>query len=749
MQPQSRFWRVTLILKIQLALSLSLALGQASGDRPLASNVILPQRDAWVIHGQNRVELKNVSADVRIEGPMARTSLDIDLYNPGYARLEAEVILPVPSQAVVMSFTFDGAGQEPTARLLPRDEARRIYERIVAQVRDPAILEFVGYSLVRSCVFPVEPHKGQHLRLVYEQLLTRDGARIEYTLPRSESLDCHVPWQIRVRIRSNEQISTIYSPTHEIDVDRTRPGEIEVRVNEQGQKEPGPFYLTYLPESTAPAGSVVAYPDPQSGGGYFLFLMGLPAGHAANGADTAKREITLVLDRSGSMKGAKIRQAQEAARQIIRGLRPGESFNLLSYNEIVDSFADHPVPIESGNLAAVQHYIDELSAQGGTNIYDALLEALRQAPAPDRLPLVLFVTDGTPTVGQTGEKAIRELVTLGNPYHRRVFTIGLGTTVNAPLLDALANNSRGSSSYIDEREDLTAKIGRIVRRMQGPVFSDVEIGFPGKGSATARVSDCLPSPVPDLFEGDQLVLLGRYSGNQPFSISVRGKLLGQDRKFDYSFDPSHSSARNGYVPRLWAGRKIARLIDAVRQLGADGNHGSTGPAADDPRIAELTDEIVRLSLKFGILTEYTAFLAEEGTDLSRPPALISQAREQLEQKAVRMRVGSAANNQAQNLNAMAAKKTLNIRNNYSDAEGKQSAPTAVQQMNDKAFFRRGTRWVDSRLGSAPARAQRIIRIGSPELIDLAEQLARENRQGSLALKGEILLEVNGEVILVQ
>jgi len=285
--------------------------------------------------------------------------------------------------------------------------------------------------------------------------------------------------------------------------------------------------------------------------------------------------------------------------------------------------------------------------------------------------------------------------------------------------------------------------------MQGPVFSDVNVDFPGMRTVSARIHDCFPAPMPDLFEGDQLVLLGRYRGNESFAFRIRGKLLGQYRSFEYSFDPSHSSVRNGYVPRLWAGRQIAQLIDDVRQLGADVNHGSPGGLSSDPRISELTDEIVRLSLKFGILTEYTAFLAEEGTDLSRPPGLLSQAREQLERKAAGMRVGSAANNQARNLEAMASKKTLNISNRYQDAEGKQKAANTIQQMNDKAFFLRGNRWVDSRLGSAPARPRRIVRIGSPELVDLAEQLARENRQGSLALKGEILLEVNGEVILVQ
>ena len=746
MRPLIRFWPTILTGAAALLFAVGPGVAQPRPDRPLASNVILPQRDAWVIHGPNRVELKNVAADVLIDGHAARTCLEIDLFNPGATRLEAEIILPVPAQAVVVSFSFDGAASEPTARLLPRDEARRIYERIVAQIRDPAILEFVGYSLVRSCVFPVEPRRGQRLRLIYEQLLTRDGGRVDYTLPRSESLDCRAPWQIRVRIRTSEPISTVYSPTHEIDVIRGR-NEIEVRVTEQGEKEPGPFYLSYLPERAEPAGSFVAYPDPQAGGGYFLFLMGLPTARASHPANQARREITLAIDRSGSMKGPKIQQAREAARQIIRGLARGDTFNLLSYNEVVDSFAEHPVPIDPGNLDAAERYIDQLTAQGGTNIYDALLEALGQPPSSDCLPLVLFLTDGTPTVGHTSEKAIRELATLNNPYHRRIFTIGLGTSVNAPLLDALANNSRGASAYLEERENLPAKISQIIRRTRGPVFSDVQIGFPGKGAAAARIHDCLPSPVPDLFEGDQLVLLGRYDGNQPFPLTVQGRLLGQSRSLDYWFDPSHSSVRNGYVPRLWAGRKIADLIDAVRQLGAD-DHAAPGAGAD-PRVSELTDEIVRLSLKFGILTEYTAFLAEEGTDLSREPALVSQAREQLQQKAGRMRVGSAANNQARNLQVMASKRTLNITNQYLDSEGAQQALNTVQQMNDKAFFQRGARWVDSRLGTAPAKPTRIVRIGSAELVDLAEQLARENRQGSLALKGEILLEVNGEVILVQ
>src|SRR6185369_11558255 len=140
------------------------------------------------------------------------------LRNPTAARLEAEVLLPVPDGAVVRGFTFQGAGAEPSAQLLPREEARRTYQSIVAKIKDPALLEFAGYNLIRSSVFPVEPNGTQKIRLTYEHLCTSEGSRIDYLLPRSEMLDYKVPWNVSVKFRSKRSIATVYSPSHELDV---------------------------------------------------------------------------------------------------------------------------------------------------------------------------------------------------------------------------------------------------------------------------------------------------------------------------------------------------------------------------------------------------------------------------------------------------------------------------------------------------------------------------------------------------
>jgi len=201
-------WSYQIIVAfVAVGLSAGHVFGQvtSSGYRHLASNVIIPQSRVIEIMPPPRrgiprpdpaIKITDVSVDVSILQQVATTTMDISLANPGRRRQEAELIVPVPVGAVVRGFTFQGAGKEPTATILPREEARRIYNEIVAKVRDPALLEFIGYNLVRSSVFPVEPGGTQKVRLTYEHLLPAEGDRVDYELPRSESLEYTVQWDI-------------------------------------------------------------------------------------------------------------------------------------------------------------------------------------------------------------------------------------------------------------------------------------------------------------------------------------------------------------------------------------------------------------------------------------------------------------------------------------------------------------------------------------------------------------------------
>jgi Ca-activated chloride channel family protein len=715
----------------------------------MSVNVVMPQTRTFMAERPRPgVAMTGVSVGVDILEQVATTTLDIEVRNMGGSREEAVLVVPVPDGAVVRGFTFQGAAKEPTAEILPRDSAREIYNAIVARIRDPALLEFVGYNAIRSSVFPVEAGQTQKVRLTYECLLKADGSRVDYELPRSETADTEAPWRISVSIRSTRPLATVYSPTHGLAADRKSPGRIVARLAEE-RPQPGPFRLSYLLEEKGLSASLVAYPDLKVHGGYFLLLAGLPAD--LKPGDAIKREVTLVFDRSGSMNGDKIRQVRQAAMQVIGGLREGEAFNVIAYNEAVDLFAPRPVTRTEATARAAEEFLKGAMPRGGTNIHDALLEALRQKPTDGFLPIVLFLTDGLPTIGPTSEKDIRRLVEENNPHRRRVFTFGVGVDVNAPLLDKLAGLTRATSTYVLPSEDVEVKVGQVFERLAGPALANPEwrvVDAAGE-PAVGRVRDVLPSRLPDLFHGDQLVVLGQYVGEAPLSVRLTGNYLGQEKTFAFQFNLDKTSTKNAFVPRLWAARKIAGLIDAVRQAGGDGKSGVLTAAAADPKTKELVDEIVRLSVEFGILTEYTAFLAREGTDLGGRDEVLREVERNLQARAVGTRSGLAAVNQSLNVEAQSRQTVLNRHNAFWDQNMNRVQVAQVRQVNDRAFYQQGDRWVDSRVAAkgGAARADREVRIGSPEFLALAEKLAAENRQGCVAMKGEILIEVDGQTVL--
>ena len=714
----------------------------------IASHIVIPQSRSFTHLGRGTCVITKVDVGVVIVEQVATTTMDIHLKNPTRQRLEAEMLVPVPDQAVVRGFDFQGTGKEPSAQLLPRDEARRIYDSIVAKMRDPALLEFIDFNMIRSSVFPVEPNGTQVVRLTYETILSADGNRVDYVLPRSDSLQYTVPWNISVKIKSKRPISTVYSPSHPLETTVSNDQKnVQVKVSQAGQTAPGSFRLSYLLEGKdGVSASLLAYPD-SNNSGYFLLLAGLPAESELIQTKKIKREVTLVLDRSGSMNGEKLEQVREAAKQIISGLEDGESFNIIVYNEVVESFAEQPVLKSTETERRAHAYLDSMKARGGTNIHDALLEALRQSPQENMLPVVLFLTDGRPTIGQTSEKTIRALAKESNPHHRRIFTFGVGVDVNSPLLENLAYQSRAMSTFVLPKEDVELKIAGVFKRLSGPILASPEMKLIASDGSEAmgRISDLMPADLPDMFEGDQLVLLGRYVDNKPITFKLSGNYLGQTRSFDFTFNFHKATTRNAFIPRLWASRKIGVLIDAIRSSGAD-----TTTAASDPRFKELVDEIVRLSTEFGILTEYTAFLAREGSDLSQRDAVLSEAMKNFDERGIRVRGGEGSINQEFNNMTQKAQMVENKRNGYWDANLNRVEITQVQQVADRAFYQKSGRWIDSRLVNSSHEEQqpdKTVEFGSEEFMQYARKLAASGRQGSIMFHRDTLLLVDDERVL--
>ncbi len=720
--------------------------------RPFVANVIVPQARPHSIGRPAAVRMTLVEVKVTVDGQVATTQMDIYLENPSHQRQESELLMPVPDGAVVKSFSFKGSAKEDSAELLPADDARRIYDDIVSRMKDPALLQFVGFNLVRSSVFPLEPHGTQQVRLTYEHLLPSDGTRVDYVLPRTEALDYHVPWDITVDIDADDKLSTVYSPTHEIDTSRKGSDRAVIRVADGSRKQAGAFRLSYLLERDGVTGTVIAFPDKSVGGGYFLMLVGLPT--RVERDEPIKREVTIVIDRSGSMAGEKLEQVKAAAKQVLYGLEDGEMFNVIVYNEFVDPYSTKPIEKSSDSVKEALIWLDEVQAAGGTNIHDALHQALEMESNGDHLPLVLFMTDGLPTIGETSERKIRKLVEGHNPHKRRVFTFGVGVDVNTPLLEAVADDSRGSATFVLPREDVEVKVAAVFRKLQGPIFSEPRFKvLDDKVEAPRRAREVMPRRLPDLFAGDQLIVLGQYRGKGELEFAVKGRYLGKSKTFRFKFNPRKAKKHNSFVPRLWAGRKIAGLVDEIRRAGADlTNPNDRRRVAQDPRFQELVDEIIRLSTRFGILTEYTAFLAREGTDLAKREAIFEEAHKNLVEKAVSTRSGWAAVSQSINNQRRARQATLNPANEFYDDEMNQVEVRGVQQVADKAFYRQGGRWVDSSLVNkkkadrAPARE---VKFGSKEHLKIARELAEEGEAGSVAMDGDIILEFEDQPVLIR
>ncbi len=751
------------------------AAAQESVAREAPIQFLVPARPVIQPTHQAPVRMSAAEAHVTIKDRVAITELAITVTNPGAQIAETRLLLPVPDGSAIKSFKLDSLGDDSSAVLLPAAEARRVYDEIVRKIVDPGLLEFAGMGLIRSSVFPVEPGKTQTFRVAYEQVLSAHRGRVDYVLPRTEALAATgVEWSVTIDIESKTGLGPIVSPSHPIET--TREGNT-ARVRVLAPDDPGSVRLSVLHNAGAGGMTVLAYPDARIAdgqGGYFMLVAGAPDAWAK--AETPKREVTLVIDRSGSMRGEKMAQAKEAALQVLQGLDAGERFNIVDYAGTVERFAERPQPKTPETMERARDYINALETNGSTNLHDALVASLRQPTADGSLPLVLFLTDGRATDGVTSEVGIREAARAANTHDRRVFTFGVGFDVNAPLLSGLSEATRAVPTFVLPNDSIEVKVSEVFDRLDGPVLVNpvatavLEGAMPVERRAVVR--DLQPRRLADLYRGEQTIVLGRYATNKPIQFELSGFVStepgAEGRLMQVTFDPAEATVANSFVPRLWAQRRIGDLIASIRQAGAEGKQPEQ----------ELVDEIVRLSTEHGILTEYTSFLAADERQIaagapveaweSRIGTEESMMRLQIElaDQAVETREGAAA--VAQDRNNAPRRSSTHVQQNryqYADTDGNGSAASpfgggnalaereisTVQRVADQTLFQRGpSRWVDARALSRETEEPEVtVEFGSDAYFDLVTDLAAQNRQGLIANRGEILLMNRGQLVLVR
>ena len=577
-----------------------------------AQGLIVDRRPTTPI--SHSYEIREVAIDSRIRDQVAEVQVSQTFHNPGSFQLEAEFLFPLPEEGAIQNFVLLVDGRELTGRLIPKDEARRIYEEVVRSKRDPALLEYMGRGLYRTSVFPIPPGADRKVVMRYTQLCKREREVVEFSYPLSTQKFTSKPIErlvLNVSIQSKEAIKSVYCPSDDARIERFGDREVRVSMERRDVLPSRDFRLVYTLSDGAFSATVLSVKPSSSEDGYFLLL----ASPEVKPADTRvlPKTVIFVIDRSGSMAGKKIEQARNALKSVLNNLKDEDLFNIVAYDDRVESFKPELQRYSPQMRSDAARFVDNIREGGSTNIDSALKTALAMVQDSSRPSYVLFLTDGLPTAGETRELSIAENCRSGNARRSRIFCFGVGFDVNARLLDRLSGGNSGTSEYVKPDEDIETHVASFYSKMTRPALSNVRIELSG-----IDVNRAYPRDVPDLFEGGQIVWAGRYRQSGRTTIRVTGKVAGESRSLEFPAELSGSGGdgSHAFVERLWAVRRLGDLIDQIDLQGQN---------------RELIDELVALSTRYGILTPYTSFLADERVNLHAANANFGFATEALQE----------------------------------------------------------------------------------------------------------------------
>jgi Ca-activated chloride channel family protein len=701
-------------------------------------------------------EVREVSVDARIREQVAEVQVSQTFHNPGSFALEAEYLFPLPDDGAIQSIVLMVDGKELPGRLLPKDEARRIYEEVVRTKRDPALLEYMGRGLYRTSVFPIPPGADRKVTMRYTQLARRERDVVEFAYPLATQKFTAKPIDrltLSVDIRSGAAIKSLYSPSHEVAISRTGDREALVKMEQRNVVPTADFRLLYTLTEGAIGATVLSYRPSDSEDGFFL-LLASPQVKRPD-ARPQPKTVIFVLDRSGSMTGRKIEQAKKALQFVLDNLRDGDTFNIVAYDDRVETFKPELQRYTPDTRSEATRFVDNIHAGGSTNIDGALKTAMAMIADDTRPSYVLFMTDGLPTAGEVRETAISENCRSANKQHARLFAFGVGFDVNARLLDRLSGGNSGTSEYVRPDQDIEAHVSRFYAKMTSPALSAIQIELAG-----TDVNRTYPRDVPDLFEGGQLVWVGRYRQPGKTTVRISGKVAGERQSFEFPAELTGSDRGSTYdfVEKLWAVRRIGYIIDQIDLNGQN---------------KELTDELVMLSTKHGILTPYTSFLADERVRLHAAADNFRLAEQELE----KLREVSGASGQGQRagkqlflgadrFSAAAPSGTVARREAgaggggrgglsvnapalaVKDAEGRESLVTTVRQVGKKTFFRKDGRWLDADVKEEEVAKAIVLEQFSEDYFKLVRSQSAELNQ-YLSLEDAVLVKLADKVYRIE
>ncbi|MBA3315731.1 MAG: VWA domain-containing protein [Planctomycetaceae bacterium] len=757
---------------------------------PLALALILTggQSKACFVRAPQPVQVWLDHVRIDVVNGIATKSYECAFKNPnGGAIVGGECFMELEPGAQIDGLAVTVDGKEHSAEILTVEQANRVFTEIVRSGGSPALLEYYGNQLIRTKLPNIPAGKEVMVKLRYTMPLKKTGDlyRISClnTNPKALAQTLKAA-SVTIRLKSDEPVKTVYSPSHEIELFEEAGWDVGVKWSTEDYTPVSPFVL-YV--KTAPgdiAASLIAHRTSKDDGTFLLILSPTQGVKASDlsADDVLPKDVVFCVDTSGSMLAdGKMEQAKAALKHCVESLRPQDRFNVVAFGTAVTTFRESLVEANDDERKAALEFADDLSARGGTAMSVALEQAFSQlserSDGDRRMAMLLFATDGLPTIGELEPKKILADAKRLNTSDIRLFAFGEGYDVNASLLDTLAREHDGEADYILPTEKIDERIARFFDRIGSPVLTDLEVTIDG-----LKVEDVYPSSIPDLFLGEQVMLVGRYRGQGTKTVTLTGKAAGATKTYNYevTFPRRTDDESAEFVPRLWAGRKVDSLLTTLR--------------GQDTPDKSLIEEVTALATRYGIVTPYTSFLlstplrrdqlaagsrgaaagrggmARRFSHFGTAPGLEGLSEES---RAVRGRLAldaaAPADSELRREQVVGAKELSLARGNalksgnaadfyrqagqalneyeedLSETKRLHDALQSVRYIGSRTFYNRGGQWQESTFKPETDKPRRQIKQGSQEYVDL---LDRDVKLAKYFALGNAVLEIDGEWVEV-
>ena len=569
--------------------------------------------------------LKHTEVKVEITGFLARTQVTQQFDNPSKEKIEAVYTFPLPQRAAVDDMTLTVGDRIVKAKIKRREEAQAIYEAARTAGHVAGLLDQERPNIFTQSVANIMPGEHVTITISYVETLKYEDGSYELVFPMVVG-PRYIPGQptgkqgggwapdtdrvpdasritppvtkegtraghdisLEVALDAGVPIESLASPSHAISVERPGTDQALVRLQSKSVIPNKDFILRYDVAGRKIEDAILTHRNGQHGHvGFFTLILQPP--DRVSPAEVMPKELVFVLDTSGSMSGFPIEKAKETMKLALDGLYPQDTFNLITFAGDTHILFPEPVPATKENLRTAQAFLQSRAGGGGTEMMKAIRAALDSSDAQHHVRIVCFMTDGY--VGNDLE-IIGEVQKHPNA---RVFSFGIGSSVNRFLLDKMAEYGRGEVEYVGLKDDGSAAAKRFHERVRNPLFTDLSVDW-----GRLSVTDVYPKRLPDLFSAKPVVLSGRYTAAGKGVIRLRGKMAGRDVTRDIQVDLPGSESRHEVLATLWARIRIDDL------MGQDFNGLQRGTMR-----AEVRDAITQLGLDYRLMTQFTSFVAVE------------------------------------------------------------------------------------------------------------------------------------------